>query len=81
MQQRINDELKRLDTLARSIFIEEELRFDYSKKRATDQKKNTEVYLTGALGVEAEAGLEVLRQEWTNSYREFCKTNCNNTIM
>ena len=63
--------------MARSIFIEEEKIFDYSLRRATDMKQNTEVYLPGALGVEGEAGLEVLRQEWTNCYREFCNKNCN----
>ena len=40
-------------------------------------KQNTHVYLPGALGMEAEAGLEVLRQEWRACYREFTKEKCN----
>ena len=51
--------------------------FDYYNKRATDMKQNTHVYLPGALGMEAEAGLEVLRQEWRACYREFTKEKCN----
>ena len=74
---RIMEEMKRIQAMARSIFIEEEMTFDYSKKKATDMKQNTHVYLPGALGLEAEAGLEVLRQEWKSSYREFTKDRCN----
>ena len=33
--------------------------------------------MPGSLGLEEEAGLEVLRQEWTATYRDFCKENCN----
>ena len=76
-EKRIKAEVKRIESLARTIYIEEERTFDYSKKRATDMKQNTEVKLPGALGLEAEAGLEVLRQEWRASYREFCTSNCN----
>ena len=75
---RIEKEMKRLDALARSIFIEEELTFDYSKRKATDMKQNTAVYLPGALGLEEEAGLEVLRQEWREAYRGFIREKCNN---
>ena len=38
---RIVEEMKRVESMARSIFIEEEMTFDYSKKKATDMKQNT----------------------------------------
>ena len=40
-------------------------------------KQNTEVYLPWALELEAEAGLEVLRQQWTQCYTGFTKENSN----
>ena len=74
---RIETELKRLEATARSIYIEEERCFDYSRRRATEMKQNTEVYLPGSIGLGAEAGLEVLRQEWTACYHGFCNKDCN----
>jgi hypothetical protein len=61
--ERIKSEMKKIEAMARNLFVEEEKTFDYSKKRATDMKQNTEVYLPGVMGLEVEAGLEVLRQE------------------
>ena len=37
---RIMEEMKRIEAMARTIFIEEEMIFDYSKKKATDMKQN-----------------------------------------
>ena len=58
-----------MDALARNIYIEEERNFDYSKRKATDRKQNNEVFLHGALGIEEESGLEVMRKELTAGYR------------
>ena len=76
-ENRIKQEIKKVEAMARSVFMEEEMTFDYSKKRATDMKQNTHVHLPGALGLESEAGLEVLRQEWRECYRKFTQEKCN----
>ena len=61
---RIEKEMKKVDAISRSIFMEEEKRFDYSKRKATEMKQNTKVYLPGALGIDEESSLELLRREW-----------------
>ena len=40
-------------------------------------KQNTQVYLPGALGIEEESSLEVLRREWLEAYMGFCNEKCN----
>ena len=70
---RVEEKMKEIEALARTIFIKEEGRFDYSKKRGTDIKQNTKVHLPKALSVEEEAMLEMLRLEWTEIYKDHVK--------
>ena len=69
--------MKKVEAMSRNIFMEDEKRFDYSKRKATDMKQNTKVHLPGALGIEEESSLEVLRREWLEGYRGFVSEKCN----
>ena len=76
-RERLESIAKELEAEARSIFNCKEEIFDFTKQRATDCKQNAKVVLPGAMGVEDEAKLEVLRAEWNNCYDKFVKEHCN----
>jgi hypothetical protein len=74
---KIKEAMLEEEARSRSIYLPEEKRFDYTKKRATDCKQNTEVHLPGPLNVRDEAMLEMMRLECGACYDKFTKERVN----
>ena len=56
---------------AKTVFNEEEMTVDYTRKRATDCKHNTCIKLPGPKSTKVEEGIEYRRMAWKRIYREF----------
>ena len=66
------------DASRRMIFDQEDKKFNFGKKRATDLKGNTKVILPGMRkSFQEEANLEMLRAEMKGCFRDFVREHCN----
>ena len=70
---RIEKEIELAEITAKTVFNEDEMTIDYSRKRATDCKHNTCVKLPGPKNIKVEEGIELRRLTWRKIFRDYMK--------
>ena len=65
-----------IDAKMRQVYDSDSKIFDMRKLRATDVKLNNQVYLPKPQGVKYEAGLEMRRSKYLETFRQYAKENC-----
>ena len=68
---------EQVDAESRQIYNPASKSMDYRKKRATDLKENTKVYLPRPLPTQQEAFAAVRREKWLETHKKYMKENCN----